>query len=336
MAALMTTPGASFPEEWFRKRTYHHSRFSDVASLVRAKRGRTVSVCLPTRNEAATVGTVVRRIREDLAERSSLVDEIVVMDSMSTDGTVEAARDAGAAVYQDRDILPELEPLGGKGDAMWKSLFVLSGDLIVFIDADIRNFDPHFVYGLLGPLLVEDDVRYVKALYERPIEESAGVAATGGGRVTELVARPLLNLFFPELVAVIQPLSGEYAGTREIFESVPFFTGYGVEFGLLVDIVDRVGIDALAQVDVDVRIHRNQAVPELSRMAFSVLQAAFLRLRSLGRMELYGDMERFFHQFAGGPDGYEPHASLIEVRERPPAVSVPGYRRRMRRETAGP
>ena len=332
----MTTPGASFPHEWFRARTYHHSRFADLAALVQAKRGRTVSVCLPTRNEAATVGTVVQRIREELAERVSLVDEIVVMDSMSTDGTVEAARAAGAVVHQDRDILPELEPIGGKGDAMWKSLFVHSGDLIVFVDADIRNFDPHFVYGLLGPLLLEEKVEYVKALYERPIEQSTGVATTGGGRVTEMVARPLLNLFFPELVAVIQPLSGEYAGTRELFEAVPFFTGYGVEFGLLVDIVDRIGIDGLAQVDMDVRIHRNQAVPELSRMAFSVLQAAFLRLRSLGRMELRGDMERLFHQFTGGPDGYQPQTSLIEVRERPPALSVPEYRRRMRRETTGP
>jgi glucosyl-3-phosphoglycerate synthase len=327
---------AAFPGEWFRRRTYHHSRFADLETLVRAKRGRTVSVCLPTRNEAGTIGAVVDGVRRALVEEFPLVDEIVVMDSMSTDGTVEAARAAGAVVYQDRDILPELEPLGGKGDALWKSLFVLSGDLIVFIDADIRNFDPHFVYGLLGPLLVEEGVGYVKALYERPIAEGEGLAATGGGRVTELVARPLLNLFFPELAAIIQPLSGEYAGTREVFESVPFFTGYGVEFGLLVDIVDRIGIDGLAQVDMDVRIHRNQQVPDLSRMAFSVLQAAFLRLRSLGRMELRGDMERLYHQFRLGPEGYEPQASSIEVRERPPAISVPEYRRRMRQELSGP
>src|SRR5437879_2024674 len=272
MAALMTAPGASFPEEWFRKRTYHHSQFSDLSALVGAKRGRTVSVCLPTRNEAPTVGTVVRRIREELRERVPLVDEIVVMDSMSTDGTVEAAREAGAVVYQDRDVLPELEPLGGKGDALWKSLFVLSGDLFVFIDADIRNFDPRFVYALLGPVLLEDGIDYVKAFYERPIGTADALEATGGGRVTELVARPLINLFFPWLSGVVQPLSGEYAGTREVFASVPFFTGYGVEFGLLVDLAERVGLDRMAQVDLDVRVHRNQAVPELSRMAFGVLQ----------------------------------------------------------------
>jgi len=329
---------APFPGEWYERRTYHHSRYADLGMLVEAKRARglTVSVCLPTRNEATTVGTVIGGIRRELVQTFPVVDEIVVMDSLSTDGTVEAARAAGAVVYQDRDVLPEVEPIGGKGDALWKSLFVLSGDLIVFIDADIRNFDPHFVYGLLGPLLVEEGVGYVKALYERPIAERHGIAATGGGRVTELVARPLLNLFFPELVAIIQPLSGEYAGTREVFESVPFFTGYGVEIGLLLDVVDRIGLDGIAQVDMDVRIHRNQEVPELSRMAFSVLQAAFLRLRSLGRMDLYGDMERVFHQFVAGPAGYEPRASLIEVRERPPAISVPEYRRRMRQELSGP
>ena len=329
----MTGPLEPFPGEWFDRRTYHHARFADLDRLLEAKRaqGIRVSVCLPTRNEASTVGTVVQTIREELWERVPLVDEIVVIDSMSTDGTVETARKAGAVVHQDRDILPEMEPLGGKGDAMWKSLFVLTGDVIVFIDADIRNFHPRFVYGLLGPILLESEVGYVKALYERPL----GDAETGGGRVTELVARPLLNLFFPELVAVVQPLSGEYAAHREVLEAVPFFTGYGVEFGLLVDIVERIGLDGLAQVDVDVRIHRNRTVPELSRMAFSVLQAAFLRLRSLGRMDLRGDMERLFHQFSTGPEGYEREVARIEVRERPPAITIPEYRRHIR-EPAGP
>ncbi|MFN2544448.1 MAG: glucosyl-3-phosphoglycerate synthase [Actinomycetota bacterium] len=334
----MTTLGASFPEEWFARRTYHHSQFADLDRLVHAKRtrGLRVSVCLPTRNEAGTVGTVIRSIREQLVERRPLVDEIAVVDSMSTDGTVEAARAAGATVYQDRDIAPEFEPFGGKGDALWKSLFVLSGDLIVFVDADIRNFDPHFVYGLLGPLLVDESLGYVKAIYERPIaSEGEGLAASGGGRVTELVARPLINMFFPELAGFVQPLSGEYAGSREILESVPFFTGYGVEFGLLVDVLERAGLESMAQVDLDVRIHRNQTVPELSRMGFSVLQAAFHRLRSIGRVDLRGDVERLFHQFALGPEGYEPHASLIEVRERPPAASVPSYRTRMRQEAGG-
>src|SRR5438874_4038049 len=285
---------------WYDRRTYRHQRYADLGALVDAKRARgvSVSVCLPTRNEASTVGPIVEGIRHALMQRVPLVDEVVVVDSMSTDGPVEAAREAGAVVHQDRDVLPELEPLGGKGDALWKSLFVLSGDLFVFIDADIRNFDPHCVYGLLGPLLLEDGVDYVKAYYERPIGVASGeLEATGGGRVTELVARPLINLFFPWLAGVVQPLSGEYAGTREAFSSVPFFTGYGVEFGLLVDIAERVGLDRIAQVDLDVRVHRNQAVPELSRMAVGVVQAAMLRLQSLGRLELRGDMERLYHQF---------------------------------------
>jgi len=318
-----------FPGEWFDRRTYHHARYADLPALVEAKRfrGLSVSVCLPTRNEASTVGTIVSVIRDDLMRRFPLVDEIVVMDSMSTDGTVEAAREAGAVVHQDRDVLPELEPLGGKGDALWKSLFVLSGDLFVFIDADIRNFDPHFVYGLLGPLLLEDGVDYVKAYYERPIGVASGeLEATGGGRVTELVARPLINLFFPWLAGVVQRLSGEYAGTREAFTSVPFFTGYGVEFGLLVDIAERFGLERMAQVDLDVRVHRNQSVPELSRMAVGVLQAAMLRLQTLGRIELRGDMERLYHQFGPGAGGHEREVSLIEIRERPPAVSMPAYR----------
>ena len=335
----MTTLGAAFPEAWFARRTHHHSEFADLGALVEAKRARSlgVSVCLPTRNEAATVGTVVQAIRRELVETWGLVDEIVVIDSMSTDGTVETARAAGATVHQDRDIAPEFEPFGGKGDALWKSLFVLSGDLIVFIDADIRNFDPHFVYGLLGPLLVDESLAYVKAIYERPIaSEGAGLAATGGGRVTELVARPLINMFFPELAGFVQPLSGEYAGTRDLLQAIPFFTGYGVEFGLLVDVLERSGLDSMAQVDLDVRIHRNQSVPELSRMGFSVLQAAFHRLRSIGRLDLHGDVERIFHQFVLGSGGYEPQASLIEVRERPPAISVPSYRTRARRQLAGP
>src|SRR5438105_1596318 len=261
----------SFPGEWFERRTFHHSRYADLAALVDAKRSRglSVSVCLPTRNEATTVAPIVELIRSVLVQRVPLVDEIVVMDSMSTDGTVEAAREAGAIVCQDRDVLPELEPLGGKGDALWKSLFVLSGDLFVFGDADIRNFDPRFVYGLLGPLLLEDGIDYVKAFYERPIGTADAMEATGGGRVTELVARPLINLFFPWLSGVVQPLSGEYAGTREAFASVPFFTGYGVEFGLLVDIAERAGLDRMAQVDLGVRVHRNPGGPPRSRRSIA-------------------------------------------------------------------
>src|SRR6266511_3264612 len=228
-------PTSADPWEWFSRRTFHHSRYADTEALVAAKDERrlTVSVCLPTRNEADTVGAIVRSIREELVERVPLVDEVAVIDSASTDGTQLVAAEAGAVVHQDADILPALDPLGGKGDAMWKSLFVLKGDLICFIDADIRAFDAHFVRGLLGPLLVEDGVRFTKAFYERPIQEGARLAPTGGGRVTELTARPLVNLFFPELAPLIQPLSGECAADRALLEAVPFLTGYGVDLGLV-------------------------------------------------------------------------------------------------------
>jgi glucosyl-3-phosphoglycerate synthase len=314
--------------DWFRRRTYHHSRFSDTAALLRAKEDRalSVTVCLPTRNEGETIGDIVRAIARELEEAVPLVDEVVVMDAASTDGTAERAADAGAVVYQEADVVPDIEPLGGKGDALWKSMFVTKGDLIVFIDSDIREFNPRFVTGLLGPLLMEEGVRYVKAFYERPLREGEEIVPTGGGRVTELVARPFLNMFFPELSAVIQPLAGEYAGTREILESVPFSSGYGVEIGLLIDVMEQRGLDALAQVDVDRRIHRNQTMAELSRMASGVLQAGVRRLASSGRIELRTEISHVIHQFRNVGGGYEPEASTIRVVERPPAVSVPGYR----------
>ena len=316
------------PWAWFARRTFHHARFADLDALVRAKeeRGLTVSVCLPTRNEAETVGAIVRVIREDLMERVALVDEVVVIDSASADGTQEAAVEAGASVHEDSDILPDLPSLGGKGDAMWKSLFVLKGDLIVFIDADIREFGRRFVTGLLGPLLLEEDVQYVKAFYERPLQNGSGLAPSGGGRVTELVARPILNLFFPELATIIQPLSGEYAGRRELFESVPFLSGYGVELGLLIDVATVAGLEGVAQVDLEMRIHRNHPMPDLSRMAFGVMQAAFRRLHSTGRIELHREMSTLLHQFRPLAEGYGAEEVAIAVRERPPAATEPRYR----------
>jgi glucosyl-3-phosphoglycerate synthase len=318
------------PWDWFGRRTFHHSTFADRAALLRAKeeRGMRISVCLPTRNEAGTVGDIVGCIRHDLVHAAPLVDEIVVVDSSSADGTAVAAARAGALVYQDSEILPGLEPLGGKGDALWKSLFVLECDLIAFVDADVREFHARFVTGLLGPLLLVPGVEYVKAFYERPIVNGDGVEPFGGGRVTELLARPLLNLLFPELAAVIQPLSGEYAGSRDLLASVPFISGYGVELGLLVDVVERRGLDALAQVDLDRRIHRNQTMPELSRMAFEVLQAGLLRLASLGRIEVHTDLHRTLHQFRNVGEGYRPERTSVEIGERPPAITRPEYRRR--------
>jgi glucosyl-3-phosphoglycerate synthase len=254
---------------WFGSRTWQDSPWS-VPDLVRAKGSRTVSVVLPALNEEATVGGVVASVTPLLG---TLVDELVVIDSGSTDRTIEAAAAAGARVVRGADVLAELEPLPGKGEVLWRSLAATSGDLLAFVDSDLIDPDPGFVPALLGPLLCEPDVHLVKAFYRRPI---AG-AGSGGGRVTELMARPLLSVLRPELSGVIQPLAGEYAGTRQLLESVPFAGGYGVEIGLLLDAHALVGLAGLAQVNLGVRAHRNRTLPELGLMSRQILSTALAR-----------------------------------------------------------
>jgi glucosyl-3-phosphoglycerate synthase len=314
------------PTDWFARRTFHYGRFGDAGALAEAKRrqGLTVSVCIPALNEAATIGSIVQTIRHDLMDRVPLVDELTVMDSGSSDATAAEADAAGATVHQDRDVLPDLEPLTGKGEALWKSLFVLRGDVILWLDADIRNFDPRFVCGPLGPILTDPSIGYVKSFYRRPIGDDAGGSTLEGGRVTELVARPLLNMFWPHLAGLIQPLSGEYAGRRSLLERVPFFTGYAVEMGLIVDVAERFGTEAMAQVDLEERIHRNRPIGELSRMAFAVLQAALRRLGEDRRMDA-AMAGLGLHQFTREGDVYRMAATRIDVRERPPAATVAGY-----------
>ena len=316
--------------DWFERRTFQHTAFTDVAGLVQAKReqGLVVSVCIPALNEVATVGSIVESIRTSLMERAPLVDELAVIDSASSDGTVQAARDAGAAVYQDREILPDLEPFAGKGEALWKSLFILRGDIILWLDADITNFHPRFVCGPLGPLLSDPEVSYVKSFYRRPLEGAGGGRpALEGGRVTELAARPLINMFWPNLAGLIQPLAGEYAGRRSILEQVPFCTGYGVEIGLLIDIAERFGLDVMAQVDLEERTHRNRPIGELSRMAFAVLHAGLQRLARSGRLDAELRAAEDLFQFEPSNGGYQMRPTDIEVRERPPAITIPGYGR---------
>jgi len=314
--------------EWFGKRTFHYSQF-EPAKLRAAKErlGLTVSVCLPTRDEAATVGTIVKSLRKSLLERSRLIDEIVVMDAGSVDDTVTIALAEGARVFREQDVLPEVGPGSGKGEALWKSLHACRGDLICWIDADIRNFQPRFVHGLLGPLLTDPEVLLVKAFYERPIRERNALRSTGGGRVTELVARPLLNLLWPQLAGVVQPLAGEYAGRRVALEQVPFSSGYGVELGLLVDLAERFGLDAIAQVDLERRVHRNQDVQALGRMSFGILQAVFQRLVEEGRAAP-GTYGTTLVQFSNQLREYHMEPREIVTTRRPPMVTVDGYLRR--------
>lgn len=313
------------PDDWFDRRTFRHSDFT-ATSLLDAKRkqGIVVSVCIPALNEEGTVGTIVEAIRGALMDEVALVDELVVIDSASSDTTVDVATAAGAEVYQDREILPDLEPFAGKGEALWKSLFVLRGDVILWLDADITNFDPRFVYGPLGPLLTDPTISYVKSFYRRPLGD-AGRSALEGGRVTELAARPMINMFWPHLAGLIQPLAGEYAGRRSVLEQVPFCTGYGVEIGLLIDIAERFGIDVMAQVDLEERTHRNRPIGELSRMAFAVLHAGLQRLARSGRLEEDLRAAEDLFQFEPSNGSYTMRSTEIEVRERPAAVTIAEY-----------
>ena len=311
---------------WFATRTYETWRWTaqDLALRLRAQATerdeptQRVSVVLPARNEQATVGAIVETLRRDLVHEVPLVDEVVVMDSGSTDRTAAVAAEAGARVVDVDTVARELGPGGGKGDALWKSLFVTSGDLIVFLDADLEDFTSRYVVGLLGPLVLDPGVAYVKATYDRPLATSAGIAPAGGGRVTELLARPVLNAWWPRLSGFVQPLSGEYAGRREVLEQVPFVTGYGVEVGLLIDLLELVGLDGLAQVDLERRVHRHQDDQSLGRMSGELLQAMVRRLPA-GAPAARDELD----QYVRGPDDrYVAVPWRVTQAERPPAAQV--------------
>ncbi|MBO9524495.1 MAG: glucosyl-3-phosphoglycerate synthase [Nocardioidaceae bacterium] len=309
-------------DSWFAANTGSW-RDHTLAALLAAKNesGLTASLVVPARNEAATVGDVVGRVREALVETTDLLDEVVVIDSDSTDDTFAVAADAGAVVHRAAEIRPELGSHPGKGEAMWKSLFVTKGDLVVFMDADLLDWDTHFVPGLLGPLLTRPEVQLVKGFYERPLldgSSSSGGSSTDGaafegGRVTELVARPLLNLLFPELAGLVQPLAGEWAVRRAHFASLPVPTGYAVETTALVDTLRTRGLDAIAQVDLGRRAHRHQALRDLGGMATQIIAAA------LQRAGLPVDEETVLRQFHPVEGVVAPVDRAVPVLERPPA-----------------
>jgi glycosyltransferase involved in cell wall biosynthesis len=318
-------------DRWFAESTFHHSEFADVKALLALKQaqGVTISVGLPALNEEDTIGNVIKVLKTALMDEVPLVDEIVLIDSNSTDRTVEIAEGFGIPIYKHPDILPEVGSFRGKGEALWKSLHVLKGDIIAWVDTDITNINPLFVYGLLGPLLRQPHVQYVKGFYQRPIKVGEKVESFGGGRVTELVARPLLNLFYPELSGVIQPLSGEYAGRRTALEQVPFFSGYGVETGLLIDILERFGLEAIAQSDLEVRVHYNQPLVDLSKMSFAILQVFVSRLENRYGVELLDKANRSMKLIVHDPDRFALDIVDISDSQRPPMIEVPAYRDRL-------
>ncbi|MEJ8635773.1 MULTISPECIES: glucosyl-3-phosphoglycerate synthase [Streptomyces] len=302
-------------ERWLSRRSWSAAD-RPVDRLVTAKQGATVSVVLPALNEEATVGQIVTVIRRELMSGPlPLVDELVVIDSGSTDRTGEVAAAAGARVVHRDAILPGIPAVPGKGEVLWRSLMVTRGDIVCFVDADLREFSPDFVSGIVGPLLTEPDVQFVKAMYDRPLGDVAGQ----GGRVTELVARPLLNLHWPQLAGFVQPLGGEYAARRSLLERLPFPVGYGVELGLLVDALHTVGLDALAQVDVGERRHRHQDGQALGRMAAAIYRTAQLRL-SRGHL-----VRPSLTQFERGSDGFVPRTHAVDTEERPPMREIGEY-----------
>lgn len=316
-------------DKWFAENTFHAHEFEDIQRLVELKKrqGVTISLGLPTLNEAKTIGKIIRMMRARFMEQYPLLDEIVVIDSNSTDSTVKIANDLGVPVFCHPDILPAHGAYVGKGEALWKSLHILKGDIIAWIDTDIVNIHPRFVYGILGPLLKEPHLMYVKGFYQRPLRLGKKLEARGGGRVTELVARPLFNLFYPELSGMIQPLAGEYAGRREALEQVPFFTGYGVETGLLIDLVACCGLRAIGQVDLEQRVHRNQSLLALSKMAFAIIQVVLQRVGENRDTSLLNEMNKsmkLIHYAAS-----EFHLSVAEIRDvaRPPMREIPEYRK---------
>ncbi len=316
-------------QQWIDNNTYHHSEFWDLKKLVEAKqkKGLKISLCLPTLNEEKTIGKELIIFRSELVERYPLIDEIAVIDSGSDDKTLEVAKNYGADTYLASDILPHLEPKKGKGENLWKAIYQLEGDIIVYVDADISNIHPRFVYGLVAPLVYRDELQYVKAFYDRPLAFSGNTRASGGGRVTEILVRPLFSLFFPELTSIIQPLSGEYAVRRDVLDKIAFPIGYGVETSHLIDVYNKFGLEAFAQTDLDKRVHENQPTQALGKMSFGILQTFIKRVNSMGvfNVEHY---ETILRQFQVKRNHYEQTLMDIEEQERPPMIEIEEYRKK--------
>jgi glucosyl-3-phosphoglycerate synthase len=310
---------------WLPRRSSHATDWH-AEDLLAAKRGTTISVVIPARDEEKTVGDIVRTIRRDLVEAVPLVDEVLVVDSRSQDATAKVAAEAGATVVAQDSVLSMLPGAAGKGEALWKGLAATTGDLVVFVDGDLYDFTSSYVTGLLGPLLADESVAYVKGFYHRPLVGEAGADADGGGRVTELVARPLLNMYWPELAGLVQPLAGEYAGRREVLESIPFVVNYGVEVGHLIDILESRGLDALAQVDLGKRTHRHQSTQALGRMSGQIMLTVFDRLERYNRLVAAQPPATLLAQFRRGESGHGVEREMVltdlTCEQRPPLADL--------------
>ena len=320
-------------DKWFAENTFHANEFADLKQLMalKEKQGATISLALPALNEEKTVGRLITIIKKALMDDVPLLDEIVLIDSDSTDRTRQIAESLGVPVYIHQELLPELGARPGKGEALWKSLLVTKGNIIAWIDTDIINIHPRFVYGIIGPLLLNPNIQLVKGFYRRPLRVGYKIQVDGGGRVTELTARPLLNLFFPELSGIVQPLSGEYAGRRNALEKAVFFSGYGVETGLLIDVFEQFGLRSIAQVDLLERIHRNQDLEALSKMSFAIIQTVLRKIENRYERAIVEDVNKTMKLIRHSQDGYYLTVEDIAERERPPMISLPAYLERRKR-----
>jgi len=318
-------------DKWFAENTYSSEEFADLERLLALKQaqGLAISLALPALNEAETVGKVIRTVRRALMDDVPLLDEIVLMDSASDDRTREIAAQEGARVYVHQELLPAYGARAGKGEALWKSLLVTRGDIVAWIDTDIVNIHPRFVYGIIGPLLLDPRVQLVKGFYRRPLRVGDRMQAGSGGRVTELAARPLFNLFYPELSGIVQPLSGEYAGRRSAVEQVPFFSGYGVETGLLIDVLERFGLSAIAQVDLRERVHHNQPLEALGKMSFSIIQVVVNRLEARTGQPILEEVNKSMKLIRHNRRGYFLEVEELAELDRPPMISLPEYQQRI-------
>ncbi|MCO5213432.1 MAG: glucosyl-3-phosphoglycerate synthase [Caldilinea sp.] len=314
-------------DKWFAEKTFHADEFADLRELAAVKRakGLTVSLALPALNEEETVGKVIATVKQALMDEVPLLDEIVLVDSDSTDRTRTIAEELGVPVYIHQQILPEYGARRGKGEALWKSLHVTTGDIVAWIDTDIVNIHPRFVYGIVGPLILDDQAQLVKGFYRRPLRVEGKTQAGGGGRVTELMARPLINLFFPELSGIIQPLSGEYAGRRSALEQIVFYSGYGVETGMVIDIFEQFGLSAIAQVDLLERIHHNQPLEALSKMSFVILQTVMRKLERRFERPILDEVNRSMKLVRYTRGNYFLDVEEVAELERPPMITLPEY-----------
>ncbi len=317
--------------EWFEQRSYHHRDFASLGAASQGAEQPSTTLIFPARNVAGTIGTILSVV-EDLRARTGLPGQVIVIDADSPDGTADVARAHGAEVFSENELMRAYGPAQGKGDAMWRALSVARGDIVMFADADSGDFEQHFVYGTLGPLLADPQLQFVKGAFRRPFKQEGREEKVldGGGRVTELMAKPLLNLFYPELAGFVQPLAGEFAARREVLSSVPFFTGYGVEIGMLIDVFEQVGLSAMAQVDLGTRQNRHQSLASLSRMSSVVLRTVAAREgldqrveRSLGDSVpgLWDQPDTYLHAVAT-ESGLHLDEHLNELVERPPLASL--------------